>query len=55
MQKKTAEIALASARRMPKQKLLDGLTALYDADSKLKGGAAEPRAILEFLVARLTS
>jgi len=55
MYKKSAEIALASARRMPKQKLLDGLTALYDADSKLKGGATEPRAVLEFLVARLTS
>lgn len=55
MQRKTAEIALASARRIPRQKLLDGLRALYDADSKLKGGAAEPRAVLEFLVARLTS
>lgn len=55
MQRKTAEIALASARRMPRQKLLEGLTALYDADSNLKGGAQDPRAVLEFLVARLTS
>ena len=50
----TAELALRQARRIPRHQLLDGLVALYEADSRLKSGAANPRAILEFVVARLT-
>jgi hypothetical protein len=35
--------------------LVQGLRALYDADSQLKSGLKNDRAVLEFLVARLTS
>jgi len=28
--------------------------ALYEADSRLKSGPADPRAVLEFLIAQLT-
>lgn len=54
MRKDTAELALAAARRIPRAQLLDGLEALYEADSVLKSGPANARAVMEFLVARLT-
>lgn len=54
MRPETAKMALSNARRIPRERLLAGLTALYDADSQLKGGAADPRAVVEFLVGRLT-
>jgi len=54
MRPETAEIALRQGRRIPRQQLLDGLIVLYEADSRLKSGAPNPRAIMEFLVARLT-
>jgi DNA polymerase-3 subunit delta len=55
MRPDTAEMALACAQQIPRQRLLDGLVALYNADAQLKGGAREPRAVLEFLIVRLTA
>ena len=54
MRPDTAELAIAAAQKIPRARLLSGLTALYDADSTLKGGAPDGRVVLEFLVARLT-
>ncbi|HEX2713083.1 MAG TPA: hypothetical protein VHM88_12870, partial [Candidatus Acidoferrales bacterium] len=54
MRAETAELALRQARKIRRQQLLEGLVALYEADSQLKSGAPNPRAIMEFLVARLT-
>jgi DNA polymerase-3 subunit delta len=50
-----AELALRESRRIPKQQLLEGLAALYEADSRLKSSAPNPRAILEFLMARFAA
>ncbi len=55
MRTETAEIALRESRRIPRQQLLEGLAALYEADSRLKSGAVNQRATMEFLVARLTA
>jgi DNA polymerase-3 subunit delta len=49
-----AELALQSARKIPKTRLLDGLRALQSADDRLKGGCDDPRAIMEFLITELT-
>ncbi len=54
MRAETAELALRQAPKIRRQQLLEGLLALYEADSQLKSGAPNPRAIMEFLVARLT-
>ena len=48
-----AQIALQSARRISKARLLDGLLALRKADDLLKHGGRAPRAVLEFLVSEL--
>ena len=48
----TAEVALRSARKIPRRQLVEGLRALYEADSRLKSGA-DDRAVMEFLVAGL--
>lgn len=53
MRRATAEMALRHARKIPRRRLIEGLRALYDADSRVKSGAADNRAVLEFLVARL--
>jgi DNA polymerase III subunit delta len=53
MRAATAELAVQQSRKIPRARLLDGLAALYEADSRLKSGPADPRAVLEFLVARL--
>src|SRR5437660_7760664 len=50
-----AELALQSARKISKPRLLSGLKALQKADDRLKGGADSPRNILEFLIAELTT
>lgn len=42
-----------SAQRASKEQLLEGLVALADADSDLKSSNPDPRATLEFLIARL--
>lgn len=55
IRKHTAEMALRQARRIPREQLLGGLRALYEADSQLKSGASDRRAILEFLLAALTA
>jgi DNA polymerase III subunit delta len=50
-----AELAIQSARKISKPRLLAGLKALQKADDRLKGGADSPRSILEFLLAELTA
>lgn len=50
-----AESIMATARRIPKKELLGGLVALAEADSELKSSNPDPRAFIEFLIARLTS
>jgi DNA polymerase III delta subunit len=50
-----AEAALANSRKIPKRTLLAGLVALGEADSQLKQSNPDPKAMMEFLVARLTS
>ncbi len=54
MRPEAAELALQSARRMPRAQLLSGLRALQECDDRLKGGGRDPRALLDFLIARLT-
>ena len=54
MRPEQAELAVQNARRISKPRLLAGLQALRDADDRLKGSGAEPRTVMEFLVAQLT-
>ena len=54
MRPEQAELAVQCARRIPRERLLDGLQALQEADNRLKGGARDVRAIMEFLVWRLS-
>jgi DNA polymerase III subunit delta len=54
MRPEQAEVALASARRMSRERLLGGLRALQKADDRLKQGGADVRTVLEFLVTELT-
>ncbi len=49
-----AEMALRSARKIGKPRLLQGLQALQRADGLLKGGADDPRTAMEFLIVELT-
>jgi DNA polymerase III subunit delta len=51
----TAEIAMRHAKKIPRQRLVQGLQALYDADSRLKSGQKNDRAVMEFVLARLTA
>ncbi|OLB35350.1 MAG: DNA polymerase III subunit delta [Acidobacteria bacterium 13_2_20CM_2_57_12] len=55
MRAEQAELALQNARKISKPRLLAGLHALRNADDRLKGAGAEPRTVMEFLVAQLTS
>lgn len=55
MRPDTAAIALQQARRISREQLLAGIAILAEADSTLKSGATNPRATLEFVLARLTS
>jgi DNA polymerase III subunit delta len=55
MRPEQAELALQNARKISKPRLLAGLHALRDADDRLKGGGAEPRTVMEFLVTQLTA
>lgn len=55
MNPEAAAAAVRNAHRIPKRELLAGLTALAEADSQLKSANPNPRAVLEFLIARLTS
>lgn len=54
MRPEQAQLALDSARRIPKAQLLGGLQALQRADDRLKRGGEDARAVLEFLVTELT-
>jgi DNA polymerase-3 subunit delta len=55
MRATAAESALRNAHRVPKNQLVAGLVALAEADSQLKSSHPNPRALMEFLIARLTS
>jgi DNA polymerase III subunit delta len=55
MNPQQAELALQSARKISKPRLLAGLGALRRADDRLKGGREEARAVMEFLVTELTT
>jgi len=51
----TAELAMRNARKIPRQQLVEGLRALYDADSALKAGSGNDRAVMEFVLAQITA
>lgn len=55
MRAATAELAIRHAKKIPRRQLVEGLRALYDADSRLKAGSTNDRAVMEFVVARLTA
>lgn len=55
MRPEQAEVALQNARKISKPRLLSGLRALQKADDRLKGGAEDARAVMEFLVSELTA
>jgi DNA polymerase III subunit delta len=55
MRRETAELALKHAPRIPREQLVSGVQDLAEADSRLKSGTAAPRAVMEFLIARLTA
>jgi DNA polymerase-3 subunit delta len=50
-----AELAVRNARRISKPRLLAGMRAFQVADSRLKGGSEDPRAVMEFLITELTA
>ncbi len=54
MSPQQAEAALQSARKTSRERLLDGLQALREADDRLKGGAGDKRFVMEILVWRLS-
>jgi DNA polymerase III subunit delta len=55
MRPEAADAAIRNARRLPKTELIAGLVALAETDSQLKSSNPDPRALMEFLIARLTS
>src|SRR5215471_13932514 len=55
MNPQQAELAMQSARKIPKERLLAGLQALREADNRLKGGTKDPHSIMEFLVWELSA
>lgn len=55
MRPEAAEAAVRNAHRIPRKDLLAGLAALAEADSQLKSSNPNPRAFMEFLLARLTA
>jgi DNA polymerase-3 subunit delta len=55
MNPKDAEVLIRSAHRLSKAELVAGLVALAEADSQLKSANPNPREVMEFLIARLTS
>ena len=55
MRPDAAELAIRQSRKFPKTQLTSGLAALYEADSRLKSGGTNQRAVMEFLVAQLAS
>jgi DNA polymerase III subunit delta len=55
MRPEQAELALQASRKIPRVKLLAGLRALQYADDRLKRGSEDARAVMEFLLADLSS
>lgn len=55
MRPNAAKAALNQSRKFPRAQLTSGLAALYEADSRLKSGGTNQRAVMEFLVAQLAS
>jgi DNA polymerase-3 subunit delta len=55
MRSQAAKLALVNARRIPREQLVAGIGALSEADDRLKSGGGAPRAVMEFLIARLTA
>jgi DNA polymerase III subunit delta len=55
MRSDAAELAVKQSRKFPKAQLTSGLAALYEADSRLKSGGTNQRAVMEFLVTQLAS
>jgi DNA polymerase-3 subunit delta len=55
MRPQAAELAVQQSRKFPKSQLTTGLAALYEADSRLKSGGTNQRAVMEFLVTQLAS
>ena len=55
MRSDAAELAVKQSRKFPKTQLTAGLAALYEADSRLKSGGTNQRAVMEFLVTQLAS
>jgi len=53
MRAESAAIALKSARRIPREKLLSGMRALQECDDRLKGGSRGANVALDFLIAQL--
>jgi DNA polymerase-3 subunit delta len=54
MRPEQAELAIQCARKISKERLLGGLKVLREADDRLKGGAKDPRSVMEFLVWQLS-
>ncbi|HEV2387681.1 MAG TPA: DNA polymerase III subunit delta [Candidatus Acidoferrales bacterium] len=54
MRPAAAAAALEQSRKIPRDQLRRGLVALAEADDRLKSASADDRAVLEFLLARLT-
>jgi hypothetical protein len=55
MRSDAAERAVLQSRKFPKAQLTSGLAALYEADSRLKSGGTNQRAVMEFLITQLAS
>ena len=55
MRPETVELAQRQSRALPRARLLRGIQALAEADSRLKSANRAPRTILEFLIAELTA
>jgi DNA polymerase III subunit delta len=55
MRPDAAEQAVRQSRKFPKSQLTRGIAALYEADSRLKSGGTNQRAVMEFLVTQLAS
>jgi DNA polymerase-3 subunit delta len=54
MRPASAETAIAHAHRLSREQLRDSLVALAEADNRLKSAAKDERAVMAFLVAKLS-
>ncbi|MGH9681301.1 MAG: DNA polymerase III subunit delta, partial [Candidatus Acidiferrales bacterium] len=55
MRQEKAELAVRQARKFSRSQLRRGIVALYEADNRLKSGGTNQRAVMEFLVAQLST